>query len=98
MSGNVRSYVEYFFRLSTPDPTAVGEDEIVEYVRAYSRPEALRAGFAYYRAFGEDAHPTPVRVGAPADLGAAGADRLGLGEPEECATGIIWPQPACAGV
>jgi pimeloyl-ACP methyl ester carboxylesterase len=55
VSGNVRAYLEYFYRLSTPDPTAVGEDEIVEYVRAYSRPGALRAGFAYYRAFNEDA-------------------------------------------
>jgi pimeloyl-ACP methyl ester carboxylesterase len=55
VSANIRSYFEYFFRLSTPDPTAVGEDEIVEYVRAYSRPGALRAGFAYYRAFAEDA-------------------------------------------
>ncbi len=27
----------------------------MEYVRAYSWPGALRAGFAYYRAFGEDA-------------------------------------------
>ena len=54
VAGNIRAYLEYFFRLSTPDPTAVGEDAIVEYVRAYSQPGALRAGFAYYRAFGED--------------------------------------------
>ena len=51
MSANIRAYLEYFFKLSTPDPTAVSEDEILEYVRAYSRPGALRAGFAYYRAF-----------------------------------------------
>jgi pimeloyl-ACP methyl ester carboxylesterase len=32
----------------------MGEDEVAEYVRAYSRPGALRAGFAYYRALRGD--------------------------------------------
>ncbi len=54
VAGNVRAYLEYFYRLSAYDPTSIGEEEISEYVREYSRPGALRAGFAYYRAFGQD--------------------------------------------
>ncbi len=53
VSANVRAYVEYFFNLSAYDPTAVGEQELTEYVRAYSQPGALRAAFAYYRALPE---------------------------------------------
>jgi pimeloyl-ACP methyl ester carboxylesterase len=54
VAGNVRAYLEYFYKLSAYDPAAIGEEETAEYVREYSRPGALRAGFAYYRAFGED--------------------------------------------
>ena len=54
VAGNVRAYLQYFFTFNVYDPTAIEEEEFAEYVRAYSRPGALRAGFAYYRAFGED--------------------------------------------
>jgi pimeloyl-ACP methyl ester carboxylesterase len=54
VTGNVGAYLQYFFTFNAYDPTAIGKEEIARYVQAYSRPGALRAGFAYYRAFGED--------------------------------------------
>lgn len=54
VSGNVRTYLQYFFTFNVTNPAAIEEEEFAEYVRAYSEPGALRAGFAYYRAFGED--------------------------------------------
>jgi pimeloyl-ACP methyl ester carboxylesterase len=53
VAGNVRTYLQYFFTFNS-NPGAITEEELAEYVRAYSEPGALRAGFAYYRAFGED--------------------------------------------
>jgi pimeloyl-ACP methyl ester carboxylesterase len=54
VSGNVGEYLRYFFTFNVYDRTAIAENEIEEYVQAYSRPGALRAGFAYYRAFSDD--------------------------------------------
>jgi pimeloyl-ACP methyl ester carboxylesterase len=60
VSGNVRTYLRYFFTFNVYDRTTIDENEIEEYVRAYSQPGALRAGFAYYRAFGEDVQANEV--------------------------------------
>jgi hypothetical protein len=49
-----RAYLQYFFTFNVGNPAAVTEEELAEYVRAYSEPGALRAGFAYYRALSED--------------------------------------------
>jgi pimeloyl-ACP methyl ester carboxylesterase len=54
VAANVRTYLQHFLTFTACDPTAIDEAELSEYVRAYSQPGALRAGFAYYRAFGED--------------------------------------------
>jgi pimeloyl-ACP methyl ester carboxylesterase len=54
VSSNVRTYLQYFFTFNVAKPEAITEEELAEYVRAYSEPGALRAGFAYYRAFSED--------------------------------------------
>lgn len=54
ISGNIRTYLRYFFTFNVHDPKAISKREFTEYVRAYSRPGALRAGFEYYRAFRED--------------------------------------------
>jgi pimeloyl-ACP methyl ester carboxylesterase len=55
VSGNVRAYLQYFFTFNASNPAAMADEELTEYVRTYSEPGALRAGFAYYRAFAEDA-------------------------------------------
>lgn len=55
VAGRERTYLSWFFRELAYDPAAIGPDDIEEYVRAYSAPGALRAGFEYYRAVAEDA-------------------------------------------
>ena len=59
VSGNVRTYLQYFFTFNST-AGAITEEELTEYARAYSEPGALRAGFAYYRAFSEDAKTNEV--------------------------------------
>jgi haloacetate dehalogenase len=52
---DIRGYLEYFFERWTVNRAAVDEG-VDEYVRAFSRPGALRAGFDDYRAsFPDDA-------------------------------------------
>lgn len=55
IAGKERLYLSWFYRDSAYSPAAHASDEIDEYVRTYSAPGALRAGFEYYRAFPEDA-------------------------------------------
>jgi pimeloyl-ACP methyl ester carboxylesterase len=40
--------------LGVGNPTAFSDDDIREYVRTYSQPGAMRAGFDYYRAANQD--------------------------------------------
>lgn len=55
VEGRVETYLRYFFERWTYHRPPV-EEAVPEYVRAYSRPGALRAGFADYRAsFPDDA-------------------------------------------
>jgi pimeloyl-ACP methyl ester carboxylesterase len=49
VSGKERTYLTWFFRQAY-NPTALSEQDIDEYVRCYSAPGGLRAGFEYYRA------------------------------------------------
>jgi pimeloyl-ACP methyl ester carboxylesterase len=50
VSTNVRAYLSHFY--TSPDynysPTVFSKEDIDEYVRVYSAPGALRAGFQYY--------------------------------------------------
>jgi pimeloyl-ACP methyl ester carboxylesterase len=54
VAGRERMYLTWFYKTFAYDKAAVGEAEIAEYVRCYSAPGGLRAGFAHYRAFPED--------------------------------------------
>jgi pimeloyl-ACP methyl ester carboxylesterase len=53
VTGRERTYLSWFFRTAY-DPTAITEQNIDEYVRCYSAPGGLRAGFEYYRAIFTD--------------------------------------------
>ena len=55
VSGRERLYLTWFYKTFAYDKGAFGDPEIDEYARCYSAPGALRAGFAHYRAFPEDA-------------------------------------------
>lgn len=54
VSGRERVYFDWFFRGGAHDPSALGEDDVAEYVRAYSAPGGLRASFEWYRAMFDD--------------------------------------------
>lgn len=49
-SGRERILLEYMLTFGAGNPTAFSDDDIREYVRTYSQPGAMRAGFDYYRA------------------------------------------------
>jgi pimeloyl-ACP methyl ester carboxylesterase len=52
VSGRERQYLQYFFDRHAARPTAVDTEA---FVRAYTQPGAMRAGFDLYRAFPQDA-------------------------------------------
>lgn len=53
-AGRERLYLSWFFRTKSANPASINEADIDEYVRCYSAPGAMRAGFAYYRAVFDD--------------------------------------------
>lgn len=52
--GRVDTYLRFFFRFGGARPDAISEEAQAEYVRAYSKPGAMTAGFNYYRAVPQD--------------------------------------------
>jgi pimeloyl-ACP methyl ester carboxylesterase len=54
VQGRERTYLSWFYRTAAYNPGAITEAAIDEYVRCYSAPGALRAGFEYYRAIFTD--------------------------------------------
>lgn len=50
VQGRERQYLSWFLREFCWQPDAIGAADVDEFVRAYSQPGALRAGFSYYRA------------------------------------------------
>ena len=56
-AGREQLYLERFYQDLAYDTEAIELDAVARYVRAFSRPGAMRAGFELYRAFpGDDAH------------------------------------------
>ena len=49
VQGREREYLGWFYREFCWQRGAIAQADVDEYVRCYSRPGALRAGFAYYR-------------------------------------------------
>lgn len=55
VAGRERIYLtEGFYRAQSYNPAAFTEADVDEYVRCYSLPGGMRAGFEYFRAFPED--------------------------------------------
>ena len=55
VTGRERTYLEWFYREFSWRRDAIDEAAVDEYLRTYTRPGALRAGFAYYRNLPRDA-------------------------------------------
>ena len=54
VQGRERIYLGWFYRTFSYRPDAVAEEAVAEYLRTYTQPGALRAGFSYYRAIPQD--------------------------------------------
>ena len=55
ITGRERTYLQWFYQTFAYKPDAIDDDALDEFVRTYSQPGALRAGFNFYRAIGQDA-------------------------------------------
>jgi pimeloyl-ACP methyl ester carboxylesterase len=60
VTGNQRAYFDYFYDTITATPSAIDAEAREAYAAAYASPEALTAGFNWYRAFPEDARANTV--------------------------------------
>jgi len=67
VQGRQRAYFDYFFNALAGDPEAVTQDCRIRFAEAFARPEALKAGFDWYRALEADAkhNAQPARIGMP---------------------------------
>lgn len=61
-AGREALYLERFYQDLAYDTDAIGPDAVARYVRAFSRPGAMRAGFELYRAFPDDDAHNRVEV------------------------------------
>ena len=55
VAGRQRAYFDFFFDMLAGNKRALSDEARDEYAKAYERPEALSAGFDWYRAMAEDA-------------------------------------------
>jgi pimeloyl-ACP methyl ester carboxylesterase len=62
--GRERIYLEYFLMNGTDQAGVFSDDDIREYVRTYSQPGAMRAGFNFYRAMRQDAEDNRATLAA----------------------------------
>lgn len=62
IAGRERIYLQWFYETFAYRPGAIDERALDEFVRTYSKPGALRAGFNYYRAIGEDARANAAQL------------------------------------
>jgi len=49
VTGRERQYLSWFYREFAYRPDAIGPEDLEEYLRTYTQPGALRAGFSLYR-------------------------------------------------
>jgi pimeloyl-ACP methyl ester carboxylesterase len=83
--GRERIYLEYFFMNGTDQANVFSDADIAEYVRTYSQPGAMRAGFNFYRNLNKDVEDnratfaTGFKLPMPT-LGLGGGGSRGRGE------------------
>lgn len=68
LSGNEREYLSWFYRQLAYNPYSITEQDIDEYVRQYSAPGGMRAGFEYFRAFPSDIVENNQALNSPPDV------------------------------
>lgn len=84
-TGRERTFLEFFFMNGTDQAGTFSDEDIREYVRTYSQPGAMRAGFNFYRAMHQDVadnratFETGFKLPMPT-LGLGGGGSRGRGE------------------
>lgn len=54
VKGREKTYLNWFYKNYSRNPEAVSDADIDEYIRTYSQPGAMKAGFEYYRTYFKD--------------------------------------------
>lgn len=87
VQGREREYLGWFYETFSWQKDAIAPADVEEYLRCYSQPGALTAGFAYYRAIPEDKannialFESGFRLAMPVlALGGARSEAMGRGE------------------
>jgi pimeloyl-ACP methyl ester carboxylesterase len=62
VSGRERAYFDFFYDIMAADPKNLGDSARAGYAAGYKRPEALKAGFDWYRAMAKDAEHNARRT------------------------------------
>ena len=79
VGGRERAYLAWFYQAFSYQRDAITEDDLAEYLRTYSQPAALRAGFAFYRNLPRDITDNQALLAAgfrlPMPVLALGGDR-----------------------
>jgi pimeloyl-ACP methyl ester carboxylesterase len=60
IDGKEDVYLNWFYDYGSYNQSAITSEDREEYIKQYSKPGAMRAGFEYYRAIFEDAEQTKV--------------------------------------
>ncbi|MFM9940908.1 MAG: alpha/beta fold hydrolase [Hyphomicrobiaceae bacterium] len=68
VQGRERLYLQWFYQTFCYKPGAIPDAGLDEYVRTYSQPGALRAGFNFYRALPQDAKDNAAWLASGARL------------------------------
>ncbi|SFA93589.1 Pimeloyl-ACP methyl ester carboxylesterase [Rhizobium sp. NFR07] len=64
LQGNEAAYIDWFLKAGTKDRRGVDASFRDAFVNAYASPDAMRSGFAHYRAFAENARQIDAIVAA----------------------------------
>jgi pimeloyl-ACP methyl ester carboxylesterase len=88
VTGRERPYFDLFYDMMAADPAHIIDEARAAYVRGYSQPQALKAGFDWYRAMAQDAehNAQPKRIDIPLLYLRGDADGR---TPAEYANGLI---------
>jgi pimeloyl-ACP methyl ester carboxylesterase len=88
VTGHERRYFDLFYDMLAANPEHLSDEARDAYVRGYSRPEALKAGFDWYRAMAKDAEHNARRTRIETPMLYLRGDADG-GNPEDYVKGLL---------